>query len=114
MGGTGIGTSLILIATGAVLAFAVDYQVTGISIQAIGAILIVVGIIGLLFSLALLNDWGLFGTRRVRTDSYTDVPYREPPTETHTHTHVNVQPDDRRDAPDDGYTEVETVRRRRR
>jgi hypothetical protein len=42
--------SLLLIATGAILAIAVNYSVSGIDIKAIGAILVVVGIIGLLFS----------------------------------------------------------------
>jgi len=48
------GISLILIAVGAVLAMAVDYQVSGIDINAIGVILIVVGVIGLVFSLLVL------------------------------------------------------------
>ena len=44
------GTSLMLIAVGAVLAFAVNFQVVGINIVSIGAILIIVGIIGLIIS----------------------------------------------------------------
>ncbi len=58
MNGTGIGTSLVLIALGAVLAIAVDYQVTGIDINAVGVILIVIGIIGLLMSLLFLGGFG--------------------------------------------------------
>jgi hypothetical protein len=45
-------TSLILIAVGAILTFAVSYEVAGIDIQTVGIILIVVGGIGLAFSLA--------------------------------------------------------------
>jgi len=56
MRGTGIGTSLLLIFSGAVLAFAVDYRVSGINISAIGAILLIVGIIGLLLSVVFAGD----------------------------------------------------------
>jgi len=47
----GIGVSLFLLAAGAVLALAVDAQVSGLDIQTVGVILMVVGGIGLLFSL---------------------------------------------------------------
>jgi beta-lactamase regulating signal transducer with metallopeptidase domain len=50
----GIGTSLFLIAVGAILKFAVDATVSGIEIATVGVILMVVGIIGLLISLFLL------------------------------------------------------------
>ena len=69
---TGIGTSLILIAAGAVLAFGVRVQSTAIDLEAIGAILIVVGIIGLLLSFVALGDWGSWGRRR--TEYYGDSP----------------------------------------
>jgi hypothetical protein len=55
------GTSLLLIAVGAILAIAVDAQVSGIDIQAIGTILVVVGIIGLVFSLLFLASFAPFG-----------------------------------------------------
>ena len=57
-------TSLILIAAGAILAFAVSYQVVGINIQTVGAILIVVGGIGLAFSLATLAGYAPWGAAR--------------------------------------------------
>ena len=47
----GIGTSIFLIALGAILYFAVTATVSGIEIATIGIILMVVGVIGLLFSL---------------------------------------------------------------
>ncbi len=47
----GIGTSLFLIAVGAILYFAVDAQVSGIEITTVGLILMVVGVLGLLISL---------------------------------------------------------------
>jgi hypothetical protein len=52
----GIGTSLFLIATGAILYFAVDTRVSGIEITTIGIILMVVGIIGLLISLYFMSS----------------------------------------------------------
>lgn len=47
----GLGTSLVLIAIGAILYFAVTASVSGISIATIGLILMIVGAIGLLISL---------------------------------------------------------------
>ena len=42
-----IGASLLLIALGAILKFAVTAQVSGINVQTVGVILMVVGVIGL-------------------------------------------------------------------
>jgi len=53
----GIGTSLFLIATGAILYFAVDTDVSGIQITTVGLILMVVGVIGLLISLFYASLW---------------------------------------------------------
>ncbi len=50
----GIGTSIFLIAVGAVLKFAVTATVSGISLATVGTILIVLGIIGLLISMVFL------------------------------------------------------------
>ena len=60
----GIGVSLILIAVGAVLAFAVHVTTTGINVNTVGYILLVVGIVGGLISLAFWSSWGGFGGRR--------------------------------------------------
>jgi hypothetical protein len=51
------GTSLVLIAIGAILRFAVTATVSGVSIHTIGTILIIIGIVGLLFSLLFLASW---------------------------------------------------------
>ena len=67
-----VGTSLILIALGAVLAFAVNYTTSGIDIQTIGAILMVVGIIGLVFSLLFLASFAPFGSRDTTTTTTRD------------------------------------------
>ena len=58
------GTSLLLIAVGAILALAVDYTVTGIDINVIGTILVVVGVIGLIFSLLFMASFAPFGSNR--------------------------------------------------
>jgi hypothetical protein len=68
----GVGAGLILIAAGAILAFAVEAEVSGVDITAVGWILLVVGIIGVLLSLVFWGSWGGFGTRR-RT-AYRDEP----------------------------------------
>jgi protein-S-isoprenylcysteine O-methyltransferase Ste14 len=53
----GIGTSILLIAVGAILRFAVTATVSGIELQTVGSILMVVGVIGLLISLLYLTLW---------------------------------------------------------
>ncbi len=53
----GIGTSIFLIALGAILRFAVTASVSGIEIATVGTILLVVGIIGLLISLLYTTIW---------------------------------------------------------
>ena len=50
-----IGTSLFLLAVGAILKFAVTDSVSGIDLQAVGVILMIVGVVGLLFSIFYLT-----------------------------------------------------------
>ena len=52
----GIGTSLFLIAAGAILYFAVDADISGLEITTVGIILMVIGIVGLLISLFFLSQ----------------------------------------------------------
>ena len=52
----GIGTSLLLIAVGAILYFAVNADFSGLEISTIGLILMVVGVIGLLISLFFMSS----------------------------------------------------------
>jgi hypothetical protein len=52
----GIGLSILLIAIGAILTWAVKFTVAGVSIHLIGVILMVVGAIGLLFALIVLTS----------------------------------------------------------
>ena len=53
----GIGTSIFLIAVGAILRYAVTAEVSGIEIATVGTILLVVGVIGLLISLLYATIW---------------------------------------------------------
>jgi hypothetical protein len=53
----------LLIAAGAILAFAVDYQAQGVQIQTIGIILFVVGLVGLAFSMLFLASYAPFAAR---------------------------------------------------
>jgi hypothetical protein len=59
----GISLSLVLIAAGAILAWAVSADVSGVDIQVVGAILLVVGIVGLILSFVFWSSWGGFGGR---------------------------------------------------
>jgi hypothetical protein len=70
----GIGVSLILIAVGAILAFAVNAEVSGLEIETVGWILLVVGIVGALLSIVFWSSWGGVGGRRRETVVYDDRP----------------------------------------
>jgi hypothetical protein len=66
----GMGTSLIVFAVGAILRFAVTVTARGFNLHTIGVILMIVGAVGFLLSLAFWGSWGGFGggtTRRKRT-----------------------------------------------
>jgi hypothetical protein len=69
----GIGTSLFLVAVGAILYFAVNADISGLEIATIGIILMVIGVVGLLISLFFLSS-----ARRGTTER-TVVRDREPP-----------------------------------
>ncbi len=56
----GISISLLLVAVGAVLAFAVTAEVQGLDVTAVGVILMIVGGVGLVFSMLFLATWAPF------------------------------------------------------
>lgn len=61
----GFGTSLFLLAAGAVLTFAVEVDSSeGININTVGIILMIVGVIGMIASIIYWGSWGGFGTYR--------------------------------------------------
>jgi hypothetical protein len=53
----GIGTSILLIAVGAILKYAVTAHVSGVDLEVVGVILMVVGVVGLLLSLLWMTIW---------------------------------------------------------
>jgi beta-lactamase regulating signal transducer with metallopeptidase domain len=73
-----LGTSIFLIAVGAILRYAVTASVSGINIATVGLILIIVGIVGLVLSIFYMLTWG--PRRRVASERVVERdPYREPP-----------------------------------
>jgi hypothetical protein len=65
------GTSLFLIAAGAILRFAVTATVSGVNLHVVGLVLMIVGIVGLVLSLL----WMVLGAGRrdVRVERERDV-----------------------------------------
>ena len=57
----GFGTSIVLIAAGAILRFAVSVTTTGFNLHSIGLILIIVGALSLVLSIMFWSTWGGFG-----------------------------------------------------
>jgi hypothetical protein len=74
----GLGASLFLIAGGAILIWGVTGEVAGLDVDAIGAILMVIGIIGLILSVIFWSTWGGFGGRR-RSTYVEEGPPAGPP-----------------------------------
>ena len=69
----GIGTSLVLIAVGAILKYAITAELPGVDLEVVGTILLVLGILGLLLSLLYTTVWADRGVRRDR-DVVEEVP----------------------------------------
>jgi hypothetical protein len=65
----GISASLLLSAFGAILLWAVNVTASGVNVHMVGAILLIVGIIGFVLSLFFWSTWGGFGhaDRRAET-----------------------------------------------
>ena len=66
----GLGVSIFLIAVGAILTWAVNATVSGLELQTIGVILMVVGALGLVLSMIFWNTWagpGYWSSRRRTT-----------------------------------------------
>jgi hypothetical protein len=69
----GLGVSIFLIAVGAILTWAVNASVSGLELDTIGVILMIVGILGLVLSMIFWSSWGGFGGAR-RTTYVDDGP----------------------------------------
>jgi hypothetical protein len=70
-----IGSSIVLIALGAILKWAVTAHVNGFNIQTAGTVLLVVGLVGLVLALFYTFWWG----RRDAVYDDTRVVRRQPP-----------------------------------
>jgi Domain of unknown function (DUF6458) len=68
----GLGVSLLLIAVGAILTWAVNASVSGLELQTIGVILMVVGALGLALSMIFWSSWGRVPGERRRTTTYVE------------------------------------------
>jgi beta-lactamase regulating signal transducer with metallopeptidase domain len=71
----GIGTSLFLIAAGAILRYAVSDAISGVNLATVGLILLIVGIVGLVISLFMAFAYSRRETVVTR-DRYGDPPPR--------------------------------------
>jgi hypothetical protein len=73
-----LGTSIFLIAVGAILRYAVTAHTSGINLATVGLILIIVGIAGVVLSLFWMIAWsprrGGPGDRVVERDRYHEPP----------------------------------------
>jgi hypothetical protein len=72
----GAAVSLLMIAAGAIMAWAVTTTATGFSIHTVGIILMVVGAVGLVLSIVFWSSWGGFGGVSGRRDGGTTVVER--------------------------------------
>ena len=59
----GVSVSILLIAAGAILTWGVTAEAEGLDVNAIGVILLVVGLLGLVLSLIFWSSWGGFHRR---------------------------------------------------
>ena len=59
----GISVSILLIAVGAILTWGVTAEAQGLDINAIGVILLIVGLLGLVISMIFWSSWGGFQRR---------------------------------------------------
>jgi hypothetical protein len=78
----GIAVSLLLIAFGAILTWAVNKEPSGLDLDAVGVILMVVGLVGFVLSLVWWQSWwggGYFRRRAVYGDPRYDYAEAPPP-----------------------------------
>ena len=69
----GIAVSMLLIAVGAIMRFAVTVKGDGFNVGTAGMVLLVVGIVGALLSVAFWASWGGFGHRATLAGTHDTV-----------------------------------------
>ncbi len=70
-----LGTSLLLIAIGAILRFAVTVSTSGFNIHTVGVILMIVGAVGFVLSLVYMTMWDRRERTAGRVVAYEDPDY---------------------------------------
>ncbi|HEY2834178.1 MAG TPA: DUF6458 family protein [Sporichthyaceae bacterium] len=60
----GLGVGIFLVAVGAILTWAVNVTTTGVDLQSVGVILMIVGAAGILLSMVFWSSWGGVGGGR--------------------------------------------------
>jgi hypothetical protein len=79
----GLGASIVIFAIGAILAFGVNVSPTALDLDAIGTILMIVGVVGGLVSALFLMSWSPWPHRTIIRERY------ETPDHVHTtHDHI--------------------------
>jgi hypothetical protein len=74
-----IGVGIFLMVLGAILAFAVETDVPGVNVNALGVILLLIGLVALVYSLLFWSSLTPWGRRRV--DARRRMVGLEPPAE---------------------------------
>jgi len=73
----GIGTSIFLIAVGAILRYAITSNVEGVDLDVVGLILMIVGVVGLVLSFLWMTMWADRRRGAVVGDGVVRAPARE-------------------------------------
>ncbi len=70
----GLGASIVIFAIGAILKYGVTASASGVNLDAIGMILMIVGLVGVLVSALFLASWAPYGSyrRSVVRERYVD------------------------------------------
>ena len=70
----GISVSILLIAVGAILTWGVTAEAEGLDVNAVGVILMIVGVLGLVISMLFWSSWGGFRRRTAYVDRGAPAP----------------------------------------
>ncbi len=65
-----LGTAIVLLALGAILTFAIEFEISGVDLRVVGWILMIVGALGIVLELAICGP----RRRRVTTTDAYDAP----------------------------------------
>ncbi len=69
-----LGTAIVLLALGAILTFAIEFEISGVDLRVVGWILMIVGLISFLLTLLFWSTWWGPGYFRRRTSYGAAAP----------------------------------------